>query len=324
MRIFIITLLCSAIFFISCNSNEKQEASKSITGKITLSGAFALYPMAVKWKEEFNKIYPDVRIDISAGGAGKGMTDALSGMVTFGMVSREVSAPEVAKGAWFVPVVKDAVVGVVNINNPVINELMAKGMTSETLKKIWITDEIKTWGEAVGQPSKCKIPVVVYTRSDACGAADIWAKFMGKKQEDLIGVGVFGDPGLAQAVQNDKFGIGYNNIGFAYDSKTKKMNAGLIAIPLDINLNGFIDSSEKFYETKDLIVSAIAGNIYPSPPARDLYLVTKGKPTSEAAKVFLNWILTDGQKFVTEAGYIALSQEKIKNSIEKIATAQPK
>ena len=318
MRICIGILLCSFMIFLGCNSKDKQEVSKSIKGKITLSGAFALYPMAVKWKEEFNKIYPDVRIDISAGGAGKGMTDAISGMVTFGMVSREVSASEVAKGAWFVPVVKDAVVGVVNINNPVIDDIMAKGMTAETLKKIWITGEIKTWGEAIGQPSKCKIPIVVYTRSDACGAADIWAKFMGKKQEDLLGVGVFGDPGLAQAVQNDINGIGYNNIGFAYDSKTKMMNAGLKAIPLDINLNGTIDTNEKFYDTKDLIVKAIAGNKYPSPPARDLYLVSKGKPTSEAAKLFLNWILTDGQKYIADAGYIQLSGEKIKNAIEKV------
>jgi phosphate transport system substrate-binding protein len=318
MKFFIIVLLSSFIILAGCNSDKKNEVSKSLKGTITLSGAFALYPMAVKWKEEFNKIYPDVRIDISAGGAGKGMTDAISGMVTFGMVSREVSASEVAKGAWFVPVVRDAVVGVVNADNPVINELLTKGMNSEIVKKRWITGEIKTWGEAIGQPSKCKDPIVVYTRSDACGAADIWAKFMGKKQEDLLGVGVFGDPGLAQAVQNDKFGIGYNNIGFAYNAKTKAMNTGLKVIPLDINLNGIIDPSENFYENKDNIVKAIASNIYPSPPSRDLYLVSKGKPTSEAANVFLNWILTDGQKYITEAGYIALSDEKIKNAVEKV------
>jgi phosphate transport system substrate-binding protein len=42
-------------------------------------------------------------------------------------------------------------------------------------------------------------PIHVYTRSDAAGAPDVWAKHLGKKQENLLGIGVFGDPGLAAA-----------------------------------------------------------------------------------------------------------------------------
>ena len=78
-------------------------------GELSLSGAFALYPLAVQWAEEFRSIYPDVRVDISAGGAGKGMTDALAGVVDLGMVSREVYPPEEAKGAVGFAVAKDAV-----------------------------------------------------------------------------------------------------------------------------------------------------------------------------------------------------------------------
>ena len=54
-----------------------QAQSKELKGQISLSGAFALYPLAVKWAEEFKKIHPKVKIDISGGGAGKGITDAL-------------------------------------------------------------------------------------------------------------------------------------------------------------------------------------------------------------------------------------------------------
>ncbi len=313
-------LMC--LFFallIGCSKNEEVKTiNKEINGKISMSGAFALYPMAQKWKEEYNKLYPNVQIDISAGGAGKGIADALSGIVDLGMVSREISKTEVDKGAWFVPVVKDAVVGVINARNPVLNDILQKGLTTEILIKIFITNEIKTWGEAIGDPSKSNAPIQVYSRSDACGAADIWAKLLGKKQEDLKGVGVFGDPGVAQAVQNDVNGIGYNNIGFAYNPKTKAMNDKLFAIPLDLNKNGILEPSEKFYNNQDQIVQAIANNIYPSPPARDLYFVSKGKPANPATIHFLNWILTDGQKFVKSNGYIELSTEKIASSINKI------
>ena len=44
------------------------------TGQISISGAFALYPMVVRWADEYRKISPDVRFDISAGGAGKGIS----------------------------------------------------------------------------------------------------------------------------------------------------------------------------------------------------------------------------------------------------------
>lgn len=314
-----VLIFISILISSSCNSNkEKNREQSKLSGTISLSGAFALYPMVVEWKDEYNKIYPDVRIEISAGGAGKGIADALSGIVDFGMVSREISKTEIEKGAWFIPIVKDAVVGVINSDNPVKYELLKKGITKDILAKIFITGEIKTWGEAIGDPSKSKDIIVVYTRSDACGAADTWAKYLGQNQEDLNGVGVFGDPGIAQAVQNDKLGIGYNNIGFAFNANTKNINPKMMALSLDINKNNLLDASENFYYNLDTLLSAISKNQYPSPPARDLYLVTNGKPTNNLVLHFLKWILTDGQKFVKESGYIRISDEKIKISKNKL------
>ena len=39
----------------------RRELRRELQGEIQLSGAFALYPMAVKWVEEFRKIHPKVR-----------------------------------------------------------------------------------------------------------------------------------------------------------------------------------------------------------------------------------------------------------------------
>lgn len=66
-------------FAVSCGSGGKKPGSAD-NGIISISGAFALYPMTSKWAEEFQKQYPKIRIDISAGGAGKGMTDAMAGI----------------------------------------------------------------------------------------------------------------------------------------------------------------------------------------------------------------------------------------------------
>jgi phosphate transport system substrate-binding protein len=298
-------------------SDKKDTDKTELKGSISISGAFALYPLAQKWAEEFCKIYPNVKIDISAGGAGKGMTDALSELVNLGMVSREISQEEIDKGAWFVPVTKDAVVPVINENNPVLQELMNTGLTKEKLQEIYLDGTITNWGTATGKTTITE-KINVYTRSDACGAADVWAKYLGEKQEDLLGTAVHGDPGITEAVKNDKLGIGFNNIGYAYDATTKYVTAGIKILPIDFNGNGKIDDNEYFYQKKDSIVKAIIDGRFPSPPARDLYFVCKGKPENEIVTAFLKWVLTDGQKYVSEAGYINLTDEKIATALEKL------
>lgn len=326
--IILITVLIGALLS-GCVDNPKTEtqvtpaqtavqtpAVKEPEGTIRVSGAFALYPMMLKWGEEYQKLHPKVNFDIQAGGAGKGMTDALGGLVDIGMVSRKITTAEEDKGAYWISVTKDAVVPTVNKNNPVIAQLKANGIKRDIFEKIYINETIKTWGQATGTGSTDKINV--YTRSDACGAAETWAAYLGKyKQENLKGVGVNGDPGLAQAVREDKLGIGYNNIGFAYDANTKKPVEGIEIIPLDLNGNGKIDQNESFYGTLDEVVEAIGTGKYPSPPARDLNLVTKGKPTG-IVNDFIKWTLTDGQKYIPEQGYIVLPQSIINDGLKKV------
>src|SRR5512133_3754105 len=300
--------ICVAVIFYLIP--QQTHAHAKLSGQLIISGAFALYPMTIKWAEEFRKLHPDVRIDISAGGAGKGIADALSGMVEIGMVSREINPEEIKKGAYPIAVTKDAVVPVVSAQNPVLNDILAKGLKKDAGNNIWITGRVKDWSQVLAVKSKA--PVHIYTRSDACGAAEMWAKYYGKKQEDLLGVGVFGDPGLAQAVKKDPLGIGFNNIGYAYDAKTKKPVSGLRVLPIDLNNNGKIDPDENFYNSMNDIIAAIASGKYPSPPARELYFVTKGNPkNNKVLSEFIRWVLTDGQKYVHEAGFIALPKDKL-------------
>jgi len=287
-----------------------------IKGTITLSGAWALYPMAVRWSEEFRKVYPEVKIDLSAGGAGKGITDALNNMVDIGMVSREIYSEEARKGAYPIAVAKDAVVPMINASNPALDAILSKGLKKETANNIWITGMHKTWSQAFGV--KGTIPIHVYTRSDACGAAEVWANFFNKKQEDLLGNGVYGDPGLALAVKKDPLGIGYNNIGYIYDVRTKKPLPGIRVLPLDINGDGEISPDENFYSSIDDLIDAIASGKYPSPPARELYFVTNGKPKKETVIKFIQWILSEGQKYVNESGFITLSKEKAVTELKKV------
>ena len=314
-----VAILCGAAMIMlqglaSCGGREVKDGE--LSGEISLSGAFALYPLAVQWADEFQKQNPGVHIDISAGGAGKGMTDVLAGVVDLGMVSREVYPPEQERGALGFAVAKDAVCPTINAANPKAKELMAHGLTREAAIKIWVTGEAKTWGAVLGNSDAT--PLHTYTRSDACGAAETWAQWLGKKQEDLDGTAVFGDPGVATAVQKDIYGIGMNNIGYAYDNDTHRPNEGLLVLPIDVDGDGVISVEESFYDTKEAFVAAIAAGRYPSPPARDLYLVSKGVPERPVVKAFLQYVLTEGQKYNEPVGYISMSEDKVQESLSKL------
>lgn len=301
----------------ACGSSQPatQTQGGEPSGTITASGAFALYPLMVKWGEEYSKLHPNVNFDISAGGAGKGMTDALGGQVDIGMVSRSIKPEEEQKGAYWVSVVKDAVFPAINAKNPVLQELLSKGVTHDQFVDIFITGKIKTWGELVGRP-EITAEIHVYTRSDSAGAADAWAKFLGKTQEELKGIGVYGDPGIMDAVVKDPLGIGYNNLGYAYDPTTGQQVAGSAVLPIDVNNNGRADADE-LYDTKTKAVQGVATGKYPSPPARALNVVTKNKPAG-LVQDFILWMLTDGQKFVDETGYVTLPPDTLDQSLQKI------
>jgi phosphate transport system substrate-binding protein len=301
----IITLL-----FAGCTSQKKKDRT------ITLSGAFAIYPLAIKWSEEYKKEHPEIRFNITGGGAGKGLADALSGVVDLGMFSREITQEEKDRGTWWVGLTIDAVIPAVSQQNPYLDVLKKRGMTRDEFRAIYIDETIKNWGELL-KISDGK-DIVIYTRSDACGAAETFAKYMGGKQEDLTGIGIFGDPGLAEAVVKDPLGIGFNNTIYVYDVNTGRKRPGSEVIPIDINGNGTIDPEENFYDTFEGVLKAIAAGVYPSPPARELYFVANGKPQKQATLDFLRWTLTEGQKFVTEAGYVPISQEKIDYYLEKL------
>lgn len=307
--------LVALLLLVLANVNTTKVVAQELKGNISISGAFALYPITVKWAEEFKKLHPAVKIDIQAGGAGKGITDVLSKVTDIGLVSRNLNPAEFKKGAFAVAVTKDAVIPTISTTSPYRKVLYERGVRKDAFNNIFITGKYKSWN-ALG--FKSDAPIHVYTRSDASGAAETWAKYFNKKQEDLLGVAVFGDPGLAQAVKRDPNGIGFNNIVYIYDTKTNKATNGVVPLPIDLNNNGKLDPDENFYDNLDLLIAAIVAGKYPSPPARDLYYVTVGKPKNPIVKEFLKYILTDGQKFVTDAGYIKFSKEKLTKELEKV------
>jgi phosphate transport system substrate-binding protein len=293
-----------------------EPAGESLSGTISVSGAFALYPMMTVWAEEFHKLHPDVQFDVQGGGAGKGMTDTIAGAVDIGMVSRTIKEEEIAQGIFWVSVTKDAVFPIINAENPVAGQILAKGITQAIFNKIYITGEFTTWGEVVGDPSITD-EIHVFTRSDSAGAAEQWSKYAGGEvQDDLKGIGVNGEPAMVDTVLKDPLAIGFGNLNSIFDLSSGSLVPGIVIPPLDINENGQADTGE-VYTVKEDAFGAVANGTFPSPPARFENLVTLGQPEG-LERVFIEWILTDGQQYLEAAGYVPLTPEQQAESLAKL------
>ncbi|MGN6212212.1 PstS family phosphate ABC transporter substrate-binding protein [Parafilimonas sp.] len=312
-------VLLFSVFIAGCSGSAEKEKSTSGSGNVSISfsGAFALYPLVQTWVTEYNKIHPEIRFDVQAGGAGKGLTDCLAGAVDVGMFSRELSDAEKEKGVWSLSVCKDAVLPTMNVKNPFYNEVQARGVKKEEFNAIFVDNSIKTWQQLLGKGAGAD-NINVYTRADAAGAADSWAAFFGKKQENLKGIGVNADPGVADAVRKDIKGIGYNNTLFVFDQKTGNKLPGIDVVPIDVNGNGKIDTAENFYGNLNSFLQAVNDGKFPSPPARNLYFLTKGKTQKKELLDFFKWVLTDGQKFVHVAGYVPLPENILTEQAQKL------
>jgi len=289
-------------------------APSDAEGTIRVVGADAMVPLMKSLGKEFGKLHPKVKIEVSGGGAGKGVKEALAGNIELGMVSRAIEAEE-AERCSAVAVAKDAVFATVNANNPVAQALAEKGLSKKAFKALWLAGKESTWGGLTGGANKDAVKVV--TREDACGAAEIWAKFLGATQGDLQGKPVKGDSGIADAVRKDPLALGYNNLQAAYDLAKGNMAGGLLVVPIDANDNGKVDPAETI-STKEKAFAAIASGAYPSPPARSLNLLTKGK-FSGVTLEFVKWILGEGQKTVGEVGYIPLDKASAQAALKKLA-----
>ena len=301
-----IVLLLLPMLFSGCG--RKPAARRGdLQGNIAVSGAFALYPLMLRWADAFSQRHPGVTIDVSAGGSGKGITDVLAGQVDLGMVSRELKAPERQRGAVAVAVARDAVVPIINIHHPLYRQLLRRGLTQQMACGIWVSGRVKTWGQVAGMNDHT--PVNVYTRSDACGAAETFAAWLKSHQEDLLGTGVYGDPGIVRQVANDPYGLGMCNISYAFDDQTGRPNDGIALFPIDTNDDGHISKDEQFYDSKQTLIKAIQDGRYPCPPARELYVVSKGRPQNAIVKAFLRFILEEGQQYNVPAGFIPVNEK---------------
>lgn len=297
----LILVLC-----LSCQNRTEQEAgeaafARDLGGTIRISGAYAIYPLLAVWADEFQKMHPEVTIDLMKNGTGKGLQETISKRADLAMVSRDLTPEEDEKGYWKAAVAKEAVVPIFASANPYHDLIMKNGLNHRQLQYLFTSGSPGTWGELFGQGSK--EPVNVFIREDLSGAAEIWSRFLMIPYDSLKGTGVVGDDEMLERVSQNPLGLGFCNMNYAYNVKENVLKPEISIMPIDLNYNGKIDFIESIPDSLAEVNRFIMMGRYPSALCRHLYLVAVSKPTDPNLVAFLNYIMTDGQKLVNNAGF---------------------
>ncbi|MBE0676516.1 MAG: substrate-binding domain-containing protein [Bacteroidales bacterium] len=316
MVIFIISGCGPRTSDVTAGDKMVPPGSQNLTGKITISGAYALAPLAEALAVGYKENNPGVEFEVTTTGTGAGLDAITNGEIRLAMVSRSLKDEEREAGYFPVPIAKDAVVLIVNRDNPYLKEVLDMGLDPKTLALLYTGEGAMTWGDLLGVDSDEKVNL--FTRGDISGAAELWAGFLFRTQADLKGTKVNGDVEMVERIQGDRFAMGFCNLIFAYDAVTRMRKDNVQVVPIDLDYDRKISSADQPYETLEKIHRAIYLGLYPHALCRKLCLVSMGRPEDPLLVDFLRWTLTEGQTHVSPTGYCEFNHAEKKLALEVI------
>lgn len=123
--------------YISVNQGKTFESNMSYE-KIVIAGSSSVSPVIEKLKEEYQKINPNVQIDIQTNDSSTGIKAVTQGICDIGMSSRNLKVSESDSGLSSLTIALDGIAVIVNNANPLTN------ISIENIKKIY-TGEILYW-----------------------------------------------------------------------------------------------------------------------------------------------------------------------------------
>ncbi len=268
-------------------------AQNKHSGTIRYSGTRLTYPLVEAWAKEYNKTHPEVKISVIPRGEN---TEADLKILAYTLKKESVKPEE-----SLTIVANYAQLPITNSKNPSLPEWQKKGLTEEEFRKLYFRTE-----EAESKPAHNT--VTIYTREKPACATRAFASHYGTDVKQSKGVGVDGDDKtLLQAVLKDTTGVSYNNLGFIYDLKTRKVIDGISVIPVDKNKNGKVDTNENIYADLDQLLHHLEHDNASEITIDKVNFVynTEGNP---AVKSFVQWVLTEGQKVNHQLGFLTITE----------------
>ncbi|MGH7348433.1 MAG: PstS family phosphate ABC transporter substrate-binding protein [Candidatus Rokuibacteriota bacterium] len=291
---------------------QGYKAVSGVSGNVSSIGSDTLNNLMTLWAENFNKFYPNAKIQIEGKGSSTAPPALISGTAQLGPMSREMKGTEIdafEKKYGYKPTSirssVDALAVFVNKDNPLNCMTVAQvDAVFSKSRRAGYKEDIKTWGQLGLTGEWASKPISIYGRNSASGTYGFFKEHTLKNGDYKDSVKE--QPGSASVVQGvtvDRFAVGYSGIGYA--------TAGVRAVPLAAK------EGAKCYEADP--ANSYAGT-YPLSRFLLVYLNrAPGKALDPLTREFVKLVLSkEGQEVVIKDGYFPIPATIAKEELAKV------
>jgi phosphate transport system substrate-binding protein len=283
-----------------------------VSGNLSSVGSDTLNNVMTLWSETFQKLYPNVKVQIEGKGSSTAPPALISGTAQLGPMSRSMKSAETdefEKKFGYKPtplrVAVDALAVFANKDNslaclslPQVDAIFSKS------RRRGFREDITKWGQLGLKGDWAQRPISLYGRNSASGTYGFF-------KEHALGNGDYKDsvkeqPGSASVVQGvtvDRDGMGYSGIGY--------VTPGVKALALSEKEGG-------------ACVEGTAQNAYAGkyPLSRFLYVYVNkapGKALDPLTQEFMKMVLSrEGQEVVVKDGYFPVLAGTADEELKKL------
>jgi phosphate transport system substrate-binding protein len=296
MKRLLLLLLGFGLVFLSACSGAGDTSAPSQQNttftNIQNKGSDTMVNLALAWAEEYQKEQPSVRLSVTGGGSGTGMSALANNTTDIANASRKISTEELAeakkqsyKAVEFV-VARDAIGVIVNPQNPISQ------LTMPQISKIY-KGEINNWKEVGGEDR----PIVRLSRETNSGTHVYFlgtvVRLGNAKDTSIFSSDTLLLPsseGIISEVSDNPNAIGYDGLGY---------------LTSQVKILAVAEKEGGAYVLPS--IETVNNNTYPI--SRDLYMYTRNEPQGQV-KAYIDWIFSPpAQKIVSDLGFVPLKKK---------------
>ena len=339
----LVILLLSAFF-----TGIFMPFGNSIAGqRIDLNGAGATFPFPLidAWRVEYQKIKPEININYQSIGSGGGVKQFSEKIVDFGATDAPLTSSEIEKAGEAVHIPETIGSIIVSYNIPEVPDKGLK-LTGPILAGIYL-GKITKWNDPQIQKLNPNLflpaqNIIVAHRSDGSGTTFVWTDYLskvsnewkaqvgkGKSVQWPTGIGAPGNEGVASTIKSTPYAIGYIELSYALTTRMpyaylENQEGNFIEPSID-SVRAAVASSTNLLPRGDELWEQVSTT---DAPGRDSYPISSFPyillyrelstnpriDTLDKARAlvdFVSWVITDGQQFADDLGYVALPNDVV-------------
>jgi glycine cleavage system H lipoate-binding protein/ABC-type phosphate transport system substrate-binding protein len=306
----LLLMICNSLYSINSDSEKKTDQE----GKLTVLATSDLYPLSAKWADEYNKLNPGTNIKV----VNVTSQEQARNMIKeggIGFVSNEFFTALKNESLWKEIVGRDVIVPVINAKNPFLEEIRKHGVSPDVLALFVKNGDYRYWGDLLKNGEKHKADY--YCINDK-GALGNLADFLKTDETRIAGINAGSSAEVVSAIQNDPYSIGFCKLIDLVDFQNQGMVENVRLLPIDRNGNGLIDSNEKIYDDINDFSRGVWIGKYPKALFSNIYSVANEQPENHVEVAFMNWVLSDGQNYLSPNGYSDLLVSERQSAADRL------